>query len=84
MPPDLPTRLARKWTEKCQHKPDKYDFAGRISFHTILCCDCAADAVREALEEAEKIVQSTGWFVLGPFGQGRVAAAIAALRKGFE
>ena len=68
MPPDLPTRLARKWM-------DRFEKDRTLSVDAIL-----EGAVREALEEAEKIVQSTGWFVWGPFGQGRVAAAIAALR----
>ena len=42
MPPDLPTRLARKWCAACGETSHDH-------IHTIL-----ASAIREALEEAEK------------------------------
>ena len=71
MPPDFAARLARKW---CSRRSHDLGYCPE--------CDRLIGAVREALEEAEKIVQSTGWFVWGPFGQGRVADAIAALREG--
>ena len=54
MPPDLPTRLARKWT---RHDRDKALLFYSDNEHHPECeCQRITAAVREALEEAEKIL----------------------------
>ena len=91
MPPDLPTRLARKWCAYC------YGGNPRVADPDHHYHDAIATAVREALEEAEKqrIIALTAITIVDNLwhkvnrtmadleaGQFALERAIAALREG--
>ena len=64
MPPDLPTRLARKW---CRAHLQDVDTSGKVWCQS---CEDIAAAVREALEEANETLATAIFWLLRAYESG--------------